>query len=201
MGLSTDKISSSHTCAGRDALDVTEDAIISGFQSTHPRGVRRHRPDHTSSYSDFNPRTRVGCDPGPQLIPGLHYISIHAPAWGATRLWQCVCRWRVDFNPRTRVGCDGGKICLILSFTISIHAPAWGATVVSHLRLPRLIISIHAPAWGATQSSSVFQSYMGFQSTHPRGVRQWSPSRSRSSLRFQSTHPRGVRPFFVSHFG
>ena len=33
----------------------------------------------------FNPRTRVGCDPGaPHIFPVLFAISIHAPGWGAT---------------------------------------------------------------------------------------------------------------------
>ena len=56
-----------------------------GFQSTHPRGVRRYSPRPAAALpSSFNPRTRVGCDdaPSPQ---GPHESS---------------------FNPRTRVGCD-----------------------------------------------------------------------------------------------
>ena len=57
------------------------------FQSTHPRGVRQ--PASRSlclAALCFNPRTRVGCDvtghmPAIQNGP----VSIHAPAWGATR--------------------------------------------------------------------------------------------------------------------
>ena len=81
------------------------------FQSTHPRGVRPSTARRIS-YLDcrFNPRTRVGCDP---VFPGRFYnltgfnprtrvgcdaqimqhdfwqrVSIHAPAWGATKHFQ-----------------------------------------------------------------------------------------------------------------
>ena len=33
-------------------------------------------------------------------------ISIHAPAWGATRTSKRLRLTRRNFNPRTRVGCD-----------------------------------------------------------------------------------------------
>ena len=117
----------------------------------------------------FNPRTRVGCDLILKLFAlqllivsgatrgdegagrGGAGVSIHAPAWGATK---------------SSFGCRG-------SSAVSIHAPAWGATP-SHtvcIRLstvfqsthPRGVrhcplkfawlyaeVSIHAPAWGAT---------------------------------------------------
>ena len=55
-------------------------------------------------------------------------ISIHAPAWGATRVW-------------------GGDAPV---HVISIHAPAWGATCRIVEPSPGRRISIHAPAWGAT---------------------------------------------------
>ena len=60
-----------------------------------------------------------------------YYVSIHAPAWGAT------C-----FD------------CYKLAFTaVSIHAPAWGATVFNAYQSFRHDVSIHAPAWGATNVS------------------------------------------------
>ena len=66
--------------------------VADGFQSTHPRGVRRRFPrkDH-SSYS----------------------ISIHAPAWGATHLLLREMIPLINFNPRTRVGCDISNFTLI----------------------------------------------------------------------------------------
>ena len=56
------------------------------------------------------------------------HVSIHAPAWGATREI---------------------RICW-LGALVSIHAPAWGATADRYDLLRILIVSIHAPAWGAT---------------------------------------------------
>ncbi len=56
-----------------------------GFQSTHPRGVRRG-----------------ACRTSARRIP----ISIHAPARGATRRAYQPEGRSTDFNPRTREGCD-----------------------------------------------------------------------------------------------
>ena len=56
--------------------------------------------------SDFNPRTRVGCDNQLRHWLCVKSISIHAPGWGATRVKK------------------GEKEAI----TISIHAPGWGAT-------------------------------------------------------------------------
>ena len=81
-----------------------------------------------SEAENFNPRPRMGGDV--QLVDdaGAYLISIHAPAWGATRV-------------------------LTGSFAkqkISIHAPAWGATTRLLITRYDSLISIHAPAWGAT---------------------------------------------------
>ena len=99
------------------------------FQSTHLREVRRNG----------NRRWQVA-----------FYISIHAPAWGAT------------------VGLVNDTITL----RISIHAPAWGATLLGAVEKYGKGISIHAPAWGATTSfrTSVLLNCK-FQSTHLREVR------------------------------
>ena len=56
------------------------------FQSTLPQGERHHRSTKEDDrYRDFNPRSRKGSD---GVCPGdlvdFRYISIHAPARGAT---------------------------------------------------------------------------------------------------------------------
>ena len=78
------------------------------FQSTHPGGVRPFMHlDTMFDKSDFNPRTRVGCDPQRSSINcKLAAISIHAPGWGATKEQHL----------------EG------IVAKISIHAPGWGAT-------------------------------------------------------------------------
>ena len=81
------------------------------FQSTHPRGVRpksyedtlqhknfnprthvgcdRYSPQETTDMLYFNPRTHVGCDTAKgKRITGGTEISIHAPTWGATGVFQ-----------------------------------------------------------------------------------------------------------------
>ena len=150
-------------------------AVCSGFQSTHPRGVRRITPDR------------------------VHFkllVSIHAPAWGATtrggRLWA-PRRWfqsthprgvrpgkrRIGqvsatcFNPRTRVGCDVVRsrnmvrpVCFNPRTRVGCDLDILG------LGCRRRQVSIHAPAWGATVNCAVqLTRHALFQSTHPRGVR------------------------------
>ena len=66
-------------------------------------------------------------------------ISIHAPAWGATRVCAYEFIYRYYFNPRSRVGSDGTeKTVNGLLTVISIHAPAWGAT-----RIHRFCVTSH----------------------------------------------------------
>ena len=70
----------------------------------------------------------MGCDFQRVRIYDDLVVSIHAPAWGATRNQS-----------------DYANIGLV-----SIHAPAWGATLVFAITWLPTQVSIHAPAWGAT---------------------------------------------------
>jgi len=79
-------------------------------------------------------------------------VSIHAPAWGATKRGEQTRDDRLRFNPRARVGRDQiASISSDLTASVSIHAPAWGATYLQLVLLSEKAVSIHAPAWGATQ--------------------------------------------------
>ena len=122
-------------------------------------------------------------------------VSIHAPAWGATRRRLAVWERRSSFNPRARVGRDtlirrtprlsrcvsihapawGATQHRPANFApagVSIHAPAWGATHAFSMKSTGIIVSIHAPAWGATrQCASIIIAGLLFQSTRPRGAR------------------------------
>ena len=85
-------------------------------------------------------------------FPGvISAVSIHAPAWGATPN---------DFN----------RIYAVQE--VSIHAPAWGATPPECLFCIPEKVSIHAPAWGATYNHLSFTDVSMFQFTRPRGARQ-----------------------------
>ena len=103
------KFQSTHPRGVRHSCITTVVSYVVLFQSTHPRGVRRVLPI---------------------LGQNRRYISIHAPARGAT-IFQ--------------------KLPVVLYF-ISIHAPARGATNSIFDGIYRYIISIHAPARGATHN-------------------------------------------------
>ncbi len=77
------------------------------------------------------------------------FVSIHAPAWGATS----------QFVIHTYL------------VAVSIHAPAWGATTPTPSPSPIPFVSIHAPAWGATTLFTSMPTQSWFQSTLPHGER------------------------------
>ena len=80
----------------------------------------------------------------------LDVVSIHAPAWGATK-------YLVDTDAQVFV---------------SIHAPAWGATTFIAPRVNIRAVSIHAPAWGATRCRHRHLCRRTFQFTLPHGERR-----------------------------
>ena len=124
--------------------------------------------------SPFQSRTCEGCDRcHPVCCRLCDEVSIHAPAWGATRNADSRTQRHQSFNPRTRVGCDdlcgkgdtdrtgfnprtrvgcdtyySGRMVAIIEFQ-STHPRGVRHTFYSDLR-QKYIVSIHAPAWGAT---------------------------------------------------
>ena len=77
------------------------------FQSTHPRGVRRLANTHSFDEIMFQSTHPRGVRRGKQHQgAGRSPVSIHAPAWGATRNTVRSTVPDMCFNPRTRVGCD-----------------------------------------------------------------------------------------------
>ena len=110
----------------------------------------------------------MGRDLQTVIVLAIIHVSIHAPAWGATR--RVDNRSRLEsFNPRARMGRDESSMSLAdaefrstrphgarqrrtdwLVTYVSIHAPAWGATAHSMSDTRDEYVSIHAPAWGAT---------------------------------------------------
>ena len=162
----------------------------------------------------FNPRTRMGCD-----CSGCHkqchcQVSIHAPAWGATKAMSR-CTTLLCFNPRTRMGCDE---CQISS---GIGERRFNPRTRMGCDIP-CIATLLVPAgfnprtrMGCDSDAELIKTLQTkFQSTHPHGVRHNVPSRflnrtvsihapawgatplllSDDMLPvFQSTHPHGVR--------
>ena len=122
-------------------------------------------------------------------------VSIHAPAWGATRTSPRMVWYSAFQSTPPRGGRHFGTFQFNIDFCVSIHAPAWGATsgritrsgrATSFNPRPRVggdvgrrehvrsgvAVSIHAPAWGATRGPARQIPFEhGFQSTPPRGGR------------------------------
>ncbi len=133
--------------------------------------MRHKYPSRTSSQSYFNPRTRVGCDEFIRIPHNLMWISIHAPAWGATG-YGSIKKFVSEFqstHPRgVRHNDDSlDKWCLEFQST-------------------------HPRGVRRTSYADVSE-YKIFQSTHPRGVRPDGRFTATMTHLFQSTHPRGVR--------
>ena len=121
--------------------------------SIHAPGWGATHCDHPFKFVDtnFNPRTRVGCD----LLEGLLVMILY------------------HFNPRTRVGCDcGTNLNRNADFLISIHAPGWGATQSGyHPDGQRIFQSTH-PGGVRHAFPCLAVGKTLFQSTHPGGVRR-----------------------------
>ncbi len=120
-------------------------------------------------------------------------VSIHAPAWGATRSRTSqINSSRFQSTPphggRLTVlngpgrngkvsihapawGATGGTGFHLVTNAVSIHAPAWGATSEQYEQVLDFAVSIHAPAWGATIRQRLLSGGPAFQSTPPHGGR------------------------------
>ena len=204
------------TPVGCDVVRSPLAALIDGFQSTHPSGVRpASRGADDGRRGDFNPRTPVGCDDlFGDLVSALALFQSTHPS-GVRRRRYDTRPHSTDFNPRTPVGCDRsqrrdkshGK-------HFNPRTPV-GCDLILRGDGVEVGISIHAPQWGATRVAKIVIANCLFQSTHPSGVRLrrlHHPNRLRDfnprtpvgcdviciprhcrNRRFQSTHPSGVR--------
>ena len=77
-----------------------------GFNPRTRMGCDLERKYGSVEHEGFNPRTRMGCDSAFYAPPADGYVSIHAPAWGATTKTMGIKTLATSFNPRTRMGCD-----------------------------------------------------------------------------------------------
>ena len=99
----------------------------------------------------FNPRARVGRDAAASASARLRLVSIHAPAWGATKRVIPALTWLGFQSTRPR----GARRMIKGHFYRPVH------------------VSIHAPAWGATPAKrGQSDKFSWFQSTRPRGARR-----------------------------
>ena len=106
-----------------------------------------------SFLSDFNPRTRVGCDSAP-AIRLLQFPSFQSTHPGGVRPYSSDSFSSADFV-----------------FQSTHPGGVRPAVLVGRLD-ERFVISIHAPGWGATARRPIGRITRQFQSTHPGGVRR-----------------------------
>ena len=167
------------------------------FQSTPPRGGRRHLSQQTGISVQFQSTPPRG-GRHPVLLESLplHIVSIHAPARGATT-YKSVGDGVKVFQSTPPRGGRHETYHYRAEFVgeVSIHAPARGATT---------LLDGTAEGWesfnprpregGDNVTFASLQSLHKFQSTPPRGGRP-KPRQKLHWLRsFQSTPPRGGRP-------
>ena len=137
---------------GGDVKNPLSGPFLITFQSTPPHGGR----------------------PRELYIPtkGV-YVSIHAPAWGATSAGWIITFRSVCFNPRPRMGGDRDVGTLTKIDSVSIHAPAWGATE-RRFNGPNSWGSFNPrPRMGGDAILSTFRlQHWRFQSTPPHGGRR-----------------------------
>ena len=164
----------------------------------------------------FNPRTRMGCDcfSQPNLTPSA--VSIHAPAWGATRTvnFRSFNTWFQSthphgvrpashkstsnhhrFNPRTRMGCDPCIKARARLSRVSIHAPAWGATYLCNVIKKKKYRFNPRTRMGCDLTGLCDSVITRFVSIHAPAWGATAPCHCMfpSVNGFQSTHPHGVR--------
>ena len=100
---------------------------------------------------NFNPRSREGSDALRFSSACFIYISIHAPARGATRRSWTVCLPGMYFNPRSREGSDLSKLAACNTALYFNPRSREGSDLIpSNYERGFSYISIHAPARGAT---------------------------------------------------
>ncbi len=88
----------------RPCSAVPADAV---FQSTLPHGERLYRRGYGGCLPVFQSTLPHGERPKPREVEPLGvYVSIHAPAWGATYCRNSSSIYLQSFNPRSRMGSD-----------------------------------------------------------------------------------------------
>ena len=95
------------------------------FQSTLPHGERPPSLDSMPATRLFQSTLPHGERQSSGRIISPVKISIHAPAWGATRQRHRRRHRTSHFNPRSRMGSDEHRHDAGADLSISIHAPAW----------------------------------------------------------------------------
>ena len=174
---------------------MTAKGLICEFQSTRPRGARRGLwPGcaHGARVSIHAPAwgaTRPRRD-----VQECHAVSIHAPAWGATCATAGQSIPTAGFNPRARVGRDLPPVSLNSIYALFQSTRPRGARL--GMKFPAFCIDLFQSTRprGARRALSLVRVYKACFNPRARVGRDGSAEKSRPpSARFQSTRPRGAR--------
>ena len=145
------------------------------FQSTRPRGARQgHGLGDQTNFEFQSTRPRGARQSTIENLDAPAFVSIHAPAGGATSSAPCTSRRRARFNPRARGGRDYRR-----------NAGRWHPGCFN----PR--------ARGGRDSWLRTSCDLGVSCFNPRargGRDVFCHVRPLTSFLFQSTRPRGARP-------
>ena len=141
------------------------------FNSRARVGRDPRRTPPTRRRSRFNSRARVGRDKEVRAMEYIEQVSIHAPAWGATRTRSTASRGetfqftrprgarpvspprprgRCSFNSRARVGRDTTRRISGDRALFQFTRPRGARPDKDEAFTALSEVSIHAPAWGAT---------------------------------------------------
>ena len=173
--------------------------VVTCFNSRSRVGSDAPESAGRSTNSCFNSRSRVGSDALHRRAHEVHaVVSIHAPAWGATRITRRgIRKQRFQFTlPRGERLADNRN--LRDELYVSIHAPAWGATALAAGEGDdRKSFNSRSRVGSDTSGRSDTAKPSKFQFTLPRGERQGARRARTSRNRFQFTLPRGERQAFA----
>ena len=168
-------------------------AAFHPFQSTHPQGVRHAGCAVYHSCRPFQSAHPQGVRHSAYLIGAELWISIHAPARGATTEFA-IPSVLPEFQSTHPQGVRRRQIRgYMLTFGFQSTHPQGVRRGRGYGEADGGAISIHAPARGATSRTYSCRMQGTFQSTHPQGVRLTVLTLQAQIPLFQSTHPPGVR--------
>ena len=120
------------------------------FNSRTRVGCDRTQPVNTAAFTSFNSRTRVGCDCVALNQCTPTYVSIHAPAWGATN----------------------GIYDSFKNFKFQFTHPRGVRRNIKHIVVSQYGFQFTHPRGVRHWVSRALSSSFRFQFTHPRGVRR-----------------------------
>ena len=121
------------------------------FQSTLPRGERRHEVQQQTQVRDFNPRSHEGSDCGKGLQRSTTLLFQSTLPRGERHGIYNRVKADDDFNPRSHEGSDVHRIVYRRSICTDFNPRSHeGSDTAAKEIFDALDISIHAPTRGAT---------------------------------------------------